>query len=96
MNNIFKFNFVKISSFTYFFYLFLPIFTYFFNVFFRPWRLFTTEEMDLLNKTNSAATDMHYFEVDFPELFAYKLPALNAVEAVGHCGEYLCMFDMQN
>jgi O-methyltransferase involved in polyketide biosynthesis len=32
--------------------------------------------------------DLNYFEVDFPESFAYKLPTLKDAGAVSHCGEY--------
>lgn len=47
----------------------------------RPWRLFTTEEIN-------SVSNMHYYEVDFKEMFDYKIPTLAEAGASITCGKY--------
>lgn len=47
----------------------------------RPWRLLSTEE-------NNSIKNLHYYEVDFEAMFAYKLPTLQEINATSSCGEY--------
>lgn len=43
----------------------------------RPWRLF-----------NADPPSLHWFEVDFPEIFAYKLPVIEEAGGLTKCGKY--------
>ena len=43
----------------------------------RPWRLF-----------NVNPESLHWYEVDFPEIFAYKLPTIGEAGGATNCGTY--------